>query len=462
MEASFDKSVKVNPPESGMEDIYAVLVEMVDQLKDRIFQHPDSIQAMTREVPNVDPLIWLSAQHPAEQTYWKSRDGQVEAAACGVCVSMARSADESSRAFIDRVRTDLLSSSDFAFRVYGGVAFDAERDLDDTWSHFGNGCFILPMMELRRTDEGCSLILQGSDACLPALQALKNPPRRCADMDEGIPPPVSRHDFPHQEAWIDRVRNALDSFAEGRLKKIVLARKAVYRFDDVLNVFALMRKLHEQTPNCFHFLFQLTEGESFIGASPERLYHRQGLEGRSEAVAGTRPRGGTEKIDHRQGEKLLESEKDQREHEFVRESIRRTLEHLSDSVRLDTRARLLKLSRGQHLYSGFEMQLRAGVTDADLISKLHPTPAVGGEPTQGAMEAMRTWEEFNRGWYAAPVGWMEKDAADFAVAIRSGLVQGDCLSLFSGAGIVEGSDPDSEWSEIENKISDFIHILTQR
>ena len=78
------------------------------------------------------------------------------------------------------------------------------------------------------------------------------------------------------------------------------------------------------------------------------------------------------------------------------------------------------------------------------------------------MKALRDWEEFNRGWYAAPVGWIEQNQAEFAVAIRSGLVQGNRLSLFSGAGIVKGSDPDAEWSEVENKISDFIHILTQR
>ena len=68
-------------------------------------------------------------------------------------------------------------------------------------------------------------------------------------------------------------------------------------------------------------------------------------------------------------------------------------------------------------------------------------------------------EPFDRGWYAGPVGWMSSEAADFAVAIRSGLVSGNRLMLYSGAGIVRGSDPDKEWAEIEQKIGDFIRVL---
>ncbi|MEA3437808.1 MAG: chorismate-binding protein, partial [Thermodesulfobacteriota bacterium] len=68
-------------------------------------------------------------------------------------------------------------------------------------------------------------------------------------------------------------------------------------------------------------------------------------------------------------------------------------------------------------------------------------------------------EPFDRGWYAGPVGWISRDAAQFVVGIRSGLIEGPRLHIFSGAGIVDGSIPESEWDEIENKISDFIAVL---
>jgi len=90
---------------------------------------------------------------------------------------------------------------------------------------------------------------------------------------------------------------------------------------------------------------------------------------------------------------------------------------------------------------------------------LHPTPAVGGEPTDLALHAIRTLEDFDRGWYAGPIGWIGRDSAEFAVALRCGVLHNATLSLFSGAGLVTGSEPGSEWLEIEQKITDFTRIL---
>ena len=95
-----------------------------------------------------------------------------------------------------------------------------------------------------------------------------------------------------------------------------------------------------------------------------------------------------------------------------------------------------------------------------LCRELHPTPAVGGCPTDTAVQRIRDWEGFDRGWYAAPFGVIGRDVVELAVAIRSACVKEKRLSLFSGAGIVSGSTPDQEWDEIENKIVDFIRILT--
>jgi menaquinone-specific isochorismate synthase len=93
------------------------------------------------------------------------------------------------------------------------------------------------------------------------------------------------------------------------------------------------------------------------------------------------------------------------------------------------------------------------------MAALHPTPAVGGHPTSDALKAIRDLEPFDRGWYAGPVGWIGSRGAEFAVALRCGLVRRDTLSLYSGCGIVEGSKPDAEWKEIEQKISDFIRVF---
>jgi menaquinone-specific isochorismate synthase len=154
-------------------------------------------------------------------------------------------------------------------------------------------------------------------------------------------------------------------------------------------------------------------------------------------------------------EDLLHSAKDLSEHSYVSKGVREALEPLCEELEIEDHVSEMKLARGRHLRSKVRGTLREGVTDAGLLDAMHPTPAVGGYPRSEALEEIRVLEPFDRGWYAGPVGWIGADASEFAVGLRSGLVRGQTLALFSGAGIVAGSVPDEEWAEIEQKIGDF-------
>jgi len=120
----------------------------------------------------------------------------------------------------------------------------------------------------------------------------------------------------------------------------------------------------------------------------------------------------------------------------------------------------MKLVRVQHLMTGIEGELNKDISDQEILECLHPTPAVGGYPQDKAKELIAEIEPFDRGWYSGPVGWISKDSADFAVAIRSGLITKNKLRIYAGAGIVKGSDPDNEWNEIESKIATFLKVLS--
>jgi menaquinone-specific isochorismate synthase len=120
---------------------------------------------------------------------------------------------------------------------------------------------------------------------------------------------------------------------------------------------------------------------------------------------------------------------------------------------------LLKLARVQHLVTRLEGELSEGQTDSSVLAKLHPTSAVGGVPNAVALPLIRRLEPFDRGWYGGPVGWIGSDGAELAVGIRSGLVEGRCLHLYSGAGVVPGSTSDGEWAEIESKLANFLAAL---
>ena len=93
-----------------------------------------------------------------------------------------------------------------------------------------------------------------------------------------------------------------------------------------------------------------------------------------------------------------------------------------------------------------------------IAKALHPTPAVGGFPRDEAVPYISTFEDFNRGWYASPIGWINANGdGEFVVAIRSGLIKKDEVNFFAGCGIVEGSDPLKEWEETNLK---FIPMLS--
>jgi menaquinone-specific isochorismate synthase len=221
----------------------------------------------------------------------------------------------------------------------------------------------------------------------------------------------------------------------------------------------LLKHLKDQSPGCYHFCFQFSTNSAFLGATPERLYKRAQRTIKSEAIAGTRPRGTDDAQDQEYENQLLNSPKDLKEHQYVVDTINTALTPLCTALRSENQFSLRKLEGSQHLVTSFEGELKEKVYDQDILDSLHPTPAVAGCPTDTALQTIRELEPFDRGWYAGPVGYVGFHQTEFAVAIRSGLVQGDQLSLYAGAGIVAGSTAQDEWDEIENKISNFIKVF---
>ena len=279
------------------------------------------------------------------------------------------------------------------------------------------------------------------------------------EIDFGSLELLERQNTPDYSGWRNNIDWALKAFDATRLDKVVLARKATFSFSGSLSPSLLLHRLRTQTPECFHFLFQPSADTSFIGATPERLFQRIGRTIATEAVAGTRPRGTSPEEDAHLATDLLDSDKDRREQEYVRHSIAQAIAPFCTSFQQDQGRSVMKLAQRMHLCSRFKGTLQHGVSDRDLLSVLHPTPAVGGHPKKDAQRSIDSLEAFDRGWYAGPIGWVGADSAEFAVAIRSGLVKDHILSLYSGAGIVTGSTPEAEWEEIEQKISDFTRLL---
>ena len=135
------------------------------------------------------------------------------------------------------------------------------------------------------------------------------------------------------------------------------------------------------------------------------------------------------------------------------------LAELCDAVETTGDPEILQLSNVQHLITRLEGTLKPAINPSDILAAIHPTAAVCGTPAKAALALLKEIERFDRGWYASAVGVISHQSTELAVAIRSSLITGRTLSLFAGAGIVKGSDPDSEWQELENKIAPAINAL---
>jgi menaquinone-specific isochorismate synthase len=271
---------------------------------------------------------------------------------------------------------------------------------------------------------------------------------------------VRESDGDGEAIWTRTVRAGLERIRSGALRKIVLARTRSYTASGQLDPVSVLMRLASREIRGFRFLMEAGEGKSFLGVTPERLISRSGRIARSEAVAGTRPRGVDGVADRLLGESLLASAKDRREHELVVERVREALTSCSTTLRIDAEPRLLRLAYVQHLATRVQAEIRTGVTDIDLVRLLHPTPAVAGAPVAAAIEALRALEPFDRGLYAGPVGVVSRDGAEIAVAIRSARIDGDRLTAYAGAGIVDGSDPADEWRETGHKLLAFERLAT--
>jgi menaquinone-specific isochorismate synthase len=264
---------------------------------------------------------------------------------------------------------------------------------------------------------------------------------------------------PGRSGWRDQVEGALDRIAAGELEKVVLAQRLTATLHGTFRLADTLARLDGAYPDCYRFAVDPGVGAAFFGATPERLVTRDGEQVRTGALAGSVGRGGTEAEDERLASELRASAKIRHEHDLVVGAIRDQLRSVATDVGVGE-ASVRKLANVQHLETPITADLNGETHVLDLVEALHPTPAVGGLPPGTAKRTIAETERFDRGWYAAPVGWFDADGdGTFAVGIRSAVASASTATLFAGNGIVADSDPDAEWDELQLKYRPILDQL---
>jgi isochorismate synthase len=316
----------------------------------------------------------------------------------------------------------------------------------------GEPCqLIIPKVLVGKAADGSRWITVIDGSVEDAIEALVPlaPPRPTAGsfaVSPGVP----------VETYLKAVAAARDAVRAGEITKAVIARDIVIRSDAPIDIRAVLRRLRASYGSSYRYSM-----EGFVGASPELLIERRGDVVRSHPLAGTTPRTGDPSTDARLAAELMASMKNQVEHRVVIDVVNDTLLPYCSYLDWEAEPSIVAVANVQHLGTALEGRLSKPLPSVlDLARLLSPTPALGGQPRDVALDLIGSVEGFDRGRYGGTVGWVDAEGnGTWAVAIRCAQIDGNRARLFAGGGIVADSDPYSELAETQAKFQAMLSAI---
>jgi menaquinone-specific isochorismate synthase len=465
----------------------AVIRELLD-IDDLVEQGKREAQKLGRPVlishvmpiPPLDPLSFYVAARPwfkGKRIYWSIPDQELVFVGLGAAYTIE---SEEPNRFEDlclkwenlckhTIFTHNASTRGTGPLLLGGFSFDAQVR-DPLWTKYKPASFCLPQILLTKqektqyltinmyldphrephTTEGTEVI-QWSERLIQRSQNVVLNTRETPNSLHYTNGDLSQ--------WTQRVRQAVNIIRKKRLQKVVLSRRVEVTGNAAFQAEQILFNLIKNQKTSYVFAIERDQ-YVFIGASPERLIKKEGSTLISTCLAGSIARGKTPEEDVALSRQLLADQKNRLEHQIVVQMIKESLENVCVDLQVSREPIILKTSQIQHLYTPVKGMIKPNVPLISLIEKLHPTPALGGYPKEEALQVIRDLEPFDRGWYAAPLGWVDnQNNGEFAVAIRSGLISGHKAVLYAGCGIVAESDPVTEYEETVIKLKPMLSAL---
>lgn len=415
---------------------------------------------------------WLCMEQPDRDGYAVCGLGSVavvEAAGDGRFSEAAAACRAlTARIFADDVARDPGRPAGSGPVFLGGFAFAADGGSTPAWAGLAPAQLVLPEVSFaRRGGEARMTVVvavdpgDASEDLVDRLRTRVGELRAAAmpmlDPDPAIRPRVGASAPPsHYE---EAVRRAVERIRAGDLEKVVLAREVDVHAAAAVDPAPILGALRGAFPACYCYCVG-TPQLALVGASPELLVRRDGERAQTVALAGTTRRSADPAVDDHLGEQLLRSDKDRGEQRIVVERIERALDPVSLWVAAADEPALVKVQNVQHLATPIRAQLADPVSTLELAGRLHPTPAVGGEPDGAAQPLIPALEGLDRGWYAGAVGWTDlAEDGELCVALRCALLRDHVARLYAGCGIVADSNPADELAETEVKLQALLPLL---
>lgn len=253
------------------------------------------------------------------------------------------------------------------------------------------------------------------------------------------------------EKFGEMVRTVQGHIREGDIFQTVISNRFQAPFSgSLLNVY---RKLRTINPSPYMVYMRLEDME-IACSSPETLVSLRDGEVSVFPLAGTCPRGNSEKEDAALEAALLKDEKELAEHDMLVDLARNDVGRVSSfgTVRVSEYRQIKRFSHVSHISSHITGTLRAGMDAMDVIGAALPAGTLSGAPKKRACEIIDRVEGLKRGVYGGAIGYMDfAGNMDMCIGIRMAVLKENTVYVQSGAGIVADSVPEKEYAETQNK-----------
>ena len=371
--------------------------------------------------------------------------------------------------FVEKLEKNFISNWDKFNRIsvplfLGGMKFSVDNSTD-LWNDFSDSEWFVPKFLFLKTHNKSYLVYNffgdksSLDEVLSDFQLLDLLVKPNVNKGKAIGKIVISSNGKEKKRWIENVNHALEKIDSGVVQKIVLSRQVDLELKENLDISKVLGNLSKRYPRCYVFAFRKNES-IFFGASPEKLAKISNNWIEADALAGSISRGETSEKDSELANKLLTSEKDIAEQQIVVSFISESFGQFCKDVVFDKNPIIRKLPNIQHLWTPIKGEIKSEQSLFSILKELHPTPAICGVPWDKARDSIIEMELHDRGLFSGMIGWFNfNNEGEFAVAIRSALLQRKFIYAFAGCGIVKGSDPEFEYAESELKLKPIFSLF---
>lgn len=206
-------------------------------------------------------------------------------------------------------------------------------------------------------------------------------------------------------------------------------------------------------PHSYVYLLYTPQTGGWLGSTPETLLSAEKGLWRTVALAGTLPLLKNKRLPERW------NVKQRKEQEYVSGYIRRQLTSMNIKY-LEKGPYPAYAGALSHLKTDFYFLLPHQNKLGDLLSLLHPTPAVCGLPKEEAYRFILENEGYDRRYYSGFVGWLDpEERTDLYVNLRCMNMQDKKLTLYAGGGLLASSELKDEFQETEKKMQTMKNII---